>query len=195
MPVRAIFLVGFMACGKTTTGKHLARRLGWDFIDLDAEVERREGLSVAEIFRDRGEYGEKGYRAAETSALRSLINSLERDTVIALGGGTFHIQQNRDLIGVWPSIFLDAPVDELWKRSQQEATKRPLRKDDPERFKALLQERLPHYTKATVTIVTSGRDPSSLCDEIESILQVRGSARPSAPAYISPTHSGIGEAE
>lgn len=195
MPVRAIFLAGFMACGKTTTGKHLARRLKWDFIDLDAEIERREGQTIAEIFRDRGEHGSNGYRAAETQALRALIEYLKQDTVIALGGGTFYSAQNRELVQPWPSVFLDAPVEELWRRSQQEAAKRPLRKDDPERFKSLFEERLPHYRKATVTIVTSGRDASSLCDEIQSILQVQASAHSSAPAQVSPAHSEIGEAE
>ncbi len=195
MPVRAIFLVGFMACGKTTIGKFLAERLNWDFVDLDAEIERREGQNIAEIFRDRGEHGENGYRDAENRALSSLAANLKRDTVIALGGGTFCFPRNRDLLKAWPSVFLDAPVDELWQRSQREAAKRPLRKDDPEKFQKLFEDRLPHYRKATVTIVTSGRDRSSLCEEIESILQVRGSAHPLAQAQVTPGRSGTGEAE
>ncbi len=195
MPVRAIVLVGFMACGKTKIGKFLAQRLDWDFVDLDAEIERREGQSIAEIFRDRGEHGENGYRDAENRAVSFLASSLNRDTVIALGGGTFCFPRNRDLLEGWPSIFLDVPIDELWQRSQQEAAKRPLRKDDPEKFQKLFEDRLPDYRKATVTIVTSGRDPSSLCEEIESILQVRGSAHPSAQAQVTPARSGTGEAE
>ncbi len=195
MPVRAIFLVGFMACGKTTTGKHLAQRLQWDFVDLDAEIERREGKSIAEIFGIRGEHGENGYRDAETRALSSLTANLKRDTVVALGGGAFYYPRNRDLLQTWPSVFLDAPLDELWQRSQQDALKRPLRNSDPEKFRALFEDRLPQYRKAKVTIVTSGRDPSSLCDEIESILQVRGSAHPSAQAQITPARSGTGETE
>ena len=89
MPARAIFLVGFMACGNTISGKELAARLNWDFVDLDAEIESHEGQTIAEIFRLRGEHGENGYRDAETEALHLLTKSLQRDTVIALGGGTF----------------------------------------------------------------------------------------------------------
>ncbi|MFY9843041.1 MAG: shikimate kinase, partial [Terriglobales bacterium] len=84
MEVRAVFLVGFMACGKSTVGQELARRLDWDFVDLDERIEWRERQTISEIFRQRGE---EGFRLAETSALCDLTDSLERDTVIALGGG------------------------------------------------------------------------------------------------------------
>jgi shikimate kinase len=195
MPARAIFLVGFMACGKTTTGKQLARRLDWEFVDLDAEIESREGQTIAEIFRHRGEQGENGYRETETRALSHLIESLERDTVIALGGGTFSFARNRDLLRPWATVFLEVPIEELWRRSQEDPAKRPLRKDNLERFRTLHDERLASYRQATVTIVTSGRDPSSLCDEIESILQVQGSARVSGTAEIPPAHFRTGESE
>ena len=174
MGVRAVFLVGFMASGKTTVGEELARRLGWNFVDLDAAIEARERQTIAEIFRDSGE---SKFRIVEASALRELTESLARDTVIALGGGTFANPKNRELLRRWPSIFLEAPVEELWKRSVEDATKRPLRKDDPIEFALLHERRLPFYREATVTIVTSGKDPASLCAEIESILQIWGKTR------------------
>ena len=195
MPARAIFLVGFMACGKTTTGKELAARLNWDFVDLDAEIESHEGQTIAEIFRLRGEHGENGYRDAETQALHRLTKSLQRDTVIALGGGTFSFARNREILSPWASVFLEAPVEELWRRSQEDPDKRPLRKNNFEEFRALHDERLPSYREATVTIVTSGRDPSSLCDEIESILQFQGPARIPGTAPIPPAHLRTGESE
>jgi len=69
MGVRAVFLVGFMAAGKTTVGQELARRLGWDFVDLDTRIESREQQTVAAMFRDRGE---SEFRLVETAALRDL---------------------------------------------------------------------------------------------------------------------------
>jgi shikimate kinase len=120
---------------------------------------------------------------------------LQRDTVIALGGGTFSFARNRELLRPWASVFLEAPVEELWRRSQEDPAKRPLRKDNLEEFRALHDERLPSYREATVTIVTSGRDPSSLCAEIESILQFQGSARVSGTAQIPPVHFRPGESE
>jgi len=189
--VRAVFLVGFMACGKTTVGQELARRLGWDFVDLDARIESRERQAIAEIFRDREE---RGFRLAEAAALRDLTESLEHDTVVALGGGTFAQPRNRELLQCWPSVFLDSPLDELWRRSQADATKRPLRKEDPTEFARLHEYRLPFYRQATVTVVTSGKDPVSLCAEIERTLHL-GDTEVDGSSHIPPAHSGTGESQ
>jgi shikimate kinase len=173
-------------------GQQLAQRLDWDFVDLDVLIEAREQQSIADIFRDRGE---SGFRVAEMNALRDLTESLKsdralrhrivrdsvlrdcilRNTVVALGGGTFAQPANRELLRPWPTVFLDAPLDELWQRSQEKAAARPLRKDRTE-FERLHQERLPVYRQATVTIVTSGKDPTSLCLEIERSLHSWGKA-------------------
>jgi shikimate kinase len=168
MEVCAVFLVGFMASGKSTVGQELARRLGWDFVDLDARIESRERQTVPQIFRERGE---AGFRLAETSALTELLaESLEHHVVVALGGGAFVQQTNRELLQRWPSVFLEAPVPELWQRSLSDGIERPLR-GDPDQFAKLYADRLPFYRQATVTIVTSGKDPVSLCAEIERTLQ------------------------
>jgi shikimate kinase len=190
--MRAVFLVGFMASGKTTIGAELARRLVWDFVDLDTAIESREGQTIAEIFQSRGE-GE--FRLIEAAALRDLAESLERDTVVALGGGTFAQPDNRELLQHWPSIFLDAAVEELWQRSLDDVKKRPLRKDDPVEFALLHEQRLPFYRQATVTIVTSGKDPTSLCAEIESILQVWDKTRFGNTAQNPSARFEIGESQ
>ncbi len=189
---RAVFLLGFMASGKTTAGVELARRLGWDFVDLDAQIEAREGLTIADIFQGRGE---SEFRQMETRTLRDLTQSLERDTVVALGGGTFAHALNRELLGPWPSVFLDAPPDELWRRSQDDANKRPLRKDDPQEFARLHQSRLPFYRQATVTVVTSGKNPASVCDEIERILNLRAPTETVASSRITPARFETGESK
>ncbi|MFY9647615.1 MAG: shikimate kinase [Terriglobales bacterium] len=177
MAVRAIFLVGFMACGKTTLGQQLAQRLHWDFVDLDAHIEAREQKTIAGIFQERGE---PEFRALESRALMELTQSLARDTVVALGGGTFAHASNRELLSSWPTIFLDTPVEELWQRSMENAGQRPLRKERSE-FAGLHQKRLPFYRQASVTIVTSGKDPNSLCAEIESTLHSWGQTSPNGP--------------
>jgi shikimate kinase len=192
MGVRAVFLVGFMAAGKTTVGQQLARRLGWDFVDLDAQIESRERQTIAEIFRDRGE---REFRLAETAALRDLTESLERDTVVALGGGTFAQSRNFELLRPWHSIFLDTPLDELWQRSREDAVKRPLRKEDPSEFADLYHRRRPIYAKATVTIVTSGKDPAALCEEIERTLQFRGGTEDAGSSRVPADHLGTGESQ
>lgn len=176
MGVHAVILVGFMASGKSCVGEELARRLNWDFVDLDARIESREGKTVPEIFRERGE---AGFRLAETSALFDLLtglveaNTVESNTVVALGGGAFVQERNRELLRQWPSVFLEAPASELWQRSLSDGIERPLR-GDPEQFAQLYAERLPFYRQASVTIVTSGKDLVSVCAEIERSLQLRG---------------------
>jgi shikimate kinase len=190
MGVRAVFLVGYMAAGKTTVGCELARRLGWDFVDLDARIESREHQTVPEIFRDRME---AGFRSAEIAALRDLTETLDRDTVVALGGGTFVQPKNRELLRHWPSVFLEVPPNELWRRSLDDATKRPLRIDDPTEFSQHYDYRLAQYRKATVTVVTSGKDLAALCAEIESTLQLRDGAGRSESSLIPPTDLRTGE--
>jgi shikimate kinase len=192
MGVRAVFLVGFMASGKTSVGQELARRLGWDFVDLDARIESRERQTIPEIFRDRGE---PGFRQAETSALRDLLTeSLKRNCVVALGGGAFIQERNRELLQQWPSIFLEAPASELWQRSLTDGFERPLR-GDPEQFAQLYAERLPFYRQASVTVVTSGKDLASLCGEIERSLQFRGDIEGAGSSQPRPGHFETGESQ
>ena len=172
MGLRAVFLVGFMGSGKNTVGQELARRLAWDFVDLDARIEAREGLSISEMFSRRGE---PAFRTVETSALRDLTRTLARNSVVALGGGAFVAETNRDLLQSWPSVFLDAPVSELWQRCLQheaaDGSRRPLR-SDPEQFARLHEQRLPFYRQAALVVQTSGKDVSAICHEIERGLQL-----------------------
>src|ERR1700680_2132229 len=173
MGVRAVFLVGFMASGKSKVGRELARRLNWDFVDLDARIESREQKRVPEIFRDRGE---PGFRLAETSALRDLLTEpLKRSRVVALGGGAFVRARNRALLRQSPSVFLEATVAELWQRSLTDGVERPLR-EEPEQFAKLYAERLPFYRQANVVVETTGKQLAAICVEIESALQLTGTS-------------------
>lgn len=186
-----MFLVGFMASGKSSVGQELARRLHWQFVDLDARIESRERQSIPEIFLTNGE---PGFRLAETAALRELTESLERDTVVALGGGAFTEQQNRELLRNWPSVFLQAPADELWRRCSDDPAERPLRKDR-QQFLRLYQQRLPFYRQATVVVETAGKDLASICAAIEGALHLEGTGKAGRPGSspIPSPNSGTGE--
>lgn len=163
-----MFLVGFMASGKSTVGPELARRLGWEFVDLDSRIEARERKSIPAIFR---EHGEAGFRRAETAALQEVTGELKQGSVVALGGGAFVQERNRELLRGWPTVFLNAPLEELWRRSQEDGIERPLRKDR-EQFATLYAERLPFYREARITVNTADKDASSICAEIEHALQL-----------------------
>jgi len=169
MGARAVFLVGFMGAGKNTVGRELARRVGWDFVDLDEQIEHREAQTIPEIFRTKGE---PAFRLAETEALREfLADSHRRNSVVALGGGAFVEQKNRALLREWPTVFLDVPVDELWQRCQQDGAGRPLRRDR-DQFSSLHAQRLPFYREATLTVETGGKELLSICLEIEHALRL-----------------------
>jgi shikimate kinase len=164
--VRAVFLVGFMGAGKTTVGRALGRRLGWPFEDLDDRIQTREGRTVAQIFR---ESGEAEFRRFEQAALRDLLEELSTaPRVVALGGGAFVQPKNAALLAQAGShvVFLDAPVDELFRRCQQEQkVERPLRRDE-DQFRQLYQTRRPHYLAAALRIETSGKDVDTVAAEV-----------------------------
>jgi shikimate kinase len=104
--LRRIVLTGFMGAGKSTTGRLLAARLDWTFLDLDAHLEARAGLSVPEIF---ARHGEDHFRRLESSALASALAL--PNTVLALGGGTPEVLTNRLLLEQTPgtlTVFLDS---------------------------------------------------------------------------------------
>lgn len=164
--VRAVVLVGFMGAGKTSVGRALGRRLGWSFEDLDDRVEAREGRRIGEIFR---ESGEREFRRAEHQALREALAEAESGParVLAVGGGAFVNTENASLLdrAETPTAFLDAPVDELWRRCVADAVDRPLRREEDE-FRQLYDARRPRYLHARVRVETGGREIERIVDEI-----------------------------
>jgi shikimate kinase len=193
MGPRTVFLVGFMASGKSTVGQELARRLSWEFVDLDLRIEARERQIVPEIFRIRGEIG---FRLVETNALRDLLNeATQSNRVIALGGGAFIPEINRELLRQWPSVFLEAPASELWQRSLTDGIERPLR-ENPEQFAQLYAERLPCYRQASLVIDTKDKQVASICAEIEDALQLRRNLKDAVgSSRVDLTGLGTGESQ
>jgi shikimate kinase len=131
-----LYLVGFMAAGKTTVARLLGARLGWRAEDVDELIEARERMTVAEIF---SRHGEPYFRAAERDILRLLLPL--RHTVVATGGGTFMDPENRQAINLdGMSVWLDVPIDTVVARLPADG-RRPLSADraQMERLFALRQ--------------------------------------------------------
>lgn len=163
--MKAIFVVGFMGAGKSTVGRALATRLGWNFFDLDDAIEAAEGAKISDIFATRGE---SEFRRLETEALQRLLASSDA-AVIALGGGAYTIAANRDLLrDHGATIWLDCPFETVQRRVAQ-FTHRPLARD-PERFAQLYQSRREHYANATHRIPIESDDPESTVDAILEVL-------------------------
>jgi shikimate kinase len=119
-----IYLVGFMAAGKTTVARVLAGRLGWRAEDIDELIEARERMPVSDIF---SRFGEPHFRAIEREMLRLVLPL--RHSVVATGGGTFIDPENRQAINLdGVSIWIDVPLDTLVTRLPADG-RRPLAAD------------------------------------------------------------------
>jgi shikimate kinase len=167
--VLAVSLVGFMGAGKTTVGRALATRLGWRFEDLDDLIQAREGRSLEQIFQQQGELA---FRDLEHLLVREILTKAKSSPmVLALGGGAFLLEPVQHALrdAKIPTVFLDAPVEELFRRSEQPDVVRPLRRDR-EQFYELCELRLPAYLKAELRIETGGKAVSTVVEEIISAL-------------------------
>ncbi len=151
-PPRRLFLVGFMASGKTSVGRRLAERLGLPFVDVDAEIERISGRTVRAIFEESGEGAFREREAAFLAGTASLPGAL-----VATGGGAFAQEGARSAISrLGTSILLDVPLEAIRGRLAGK-TDRPLFQS-PEQLAALFAERAPFYRMADVRVSLSGAE-------------------------------------
>jgi shikimate kinase len=149
-----------MGTGKTTIGRQLAEQLGWPFVDLDEEIERRAERSIPEIFSQQGE---PRFRSIETDALRQVSAGLRQ--VIALGGGAFCSLENRRIIeAAGRSVWLRAPLGLIMARCRDNPT-RPLFKGRRQ-MAALLASRTPAYGQADFHIDVSKFTAATAAAEI-----------------------------
>lgn len=159
-----VFLVGFMGAGKTTVGRALAEYLEYDFFDLDELIEARAGKSVQAIF---AELGEAEFRRLEHDAIRSCAN-LSR-AVIALGGGAYASEENRELLRtIGGTVWLDCPLEVCLRRISGDQS-RPLLGDQNE-MRELLGERRAAYDRADYVVHTGELSPEQIVIEITTLL-------------------------
>jgi len=159
-----IYMLGFMASGKSTVGRHLADRLGWSFFDTDHEIEAAEKSAISAIFELRGE---AEFRRIESEILRQHVRWVEhgRPAVIALGGGAFLAPENRELLAAnGISIWLDCPFDIVQKRVRN-SSHRPLARD-PETFASLYAARRETYALADIRVSIESDDPQHAVESI-----------------------------
>ena len=163
MSNRRIVIVGFMGSGKTTVAEALAHRLGCRTTDLDSFITEREGRSPAQIIEQDGE---PSFREIETRGLRDVLEK-DESRVIALGGGTWTIAENRALVAQHNcfSVWLDAPFELCWQRITASGNRvRPLA---PNRESAL---RL-YGTRRASYGLANNRIPVNSADTIEIVVE------------------------
>ncbi|WP_397474438.1 shikimate kinase [Pusillimonas sp.] len=153
---RPIFLVGMMGAGKTTIGRHLAKALKREFVDLDLALEARCGVPVAVIFEIEGE---DGFRRRETQLLDHY--SQRKGIVLATGGGAVLAAKNRSMLkerGL--VVYLRATSDELYQRVARDRQRPLLQTDDPRaRVAELLAQREPLYEEVATLAFDTGSTP------------------------------------
>lgn len=161
-----VILIGAPGSGKTTVGRALARELGVEFVDTDAEIEKLAGMSIADIFIERGE---AAFRALETEALRSALS--EASGVLSLGGGVILRSENRELLMGQPVVWLEVTLADAADRVGL-ATSRPVLVGNVRgKLMELLQERTPLYAEvARHRVSTHMKKPSEIAVEVRDLL-------------------------
>ena len=149
-----LYLTGFMGAGKTTVGRILGDKLGWDFTDLDAVIETSHGAPVPAIFAAQGE---QAFRGMESATLRKVIEGIQRGhpTVVALGGGAFLNPVNLDLLAISGiTVWLDCSFETSLQRVALEGG-RPLAQDAAT-FHELFDQRRAGYARADYRVDAEG---------------------------------------
>ncbi|NOL48490.1 shikimate kinase [Synechococcus sp. MIT S9220] len=164
---RSLYLVGMMGSGKTSTGRPLAERLGYGFVDADAVIEQVAGCTISEIFeRD----GEEEFRSLETQVMRSI--SERHSLVVATGGGVVTRTENWGMMHQGIVIWLDVERRQLLQRLQSDTTQRPLLMtgDPAETLDEILKQRRPLYDEADLTVVIESESADVVADGIIQLL-------------------------
>ena len=150
-----IALIGLRGAGKSTLGKLLAKKIGWNFVELNKEIEAQNGLSIAEII---ALYGQEGFRRLEQSALTQLLARKEL-TVLATGGGIVSEPVTFDLVlSSFYTIWLKAEPEEHMARVRKQGDLRPMADDRSAmaELRNILTSREPLYARASAIVDTAG---------------------------------------
>lgn len=188
--VERVVLWGFMASGKSTVGEALARSLGWELVDLDREIERREGRTIAEIFAAEGE---AAFRRVEVEVTREQIGRSR--VVVSCGGGWVTNPESASLVPprsltVWLRVSPERVLERV--RGDGDGPVRPLLAgDDPAvTVRRLLAAREPLYSRADLVVDTDGVGVGDIARQIET--RVRESAPRRSNGSSSKAHADEG---
>ncbi|HEX5815404.1 MAG TPA: shikimate kinase [Methylomirabilota bacterium] len=167
-----VLLVGFMGAGKSVCGRLLARRLGRCFIETDDMIVSREGRSIPEIFRERGE---EAFRRLEAETLEAL--RLKSGDVIATGGGLPCREGRMEALrALGTVVWLRGDLPALLERAGRIGG-RPMLERSPAEVEALYRAREPYYARAHITIDTAGLGVDQVVSRVLAALRETHAAR------------------
>jgi len=166
-----IVLTGIMGCGKSTVGKLLSKQLkNYIFVDTDDVIVDLEGMTIPEIFSKKSE---QYFRNLEEGVIEEL--SQEENLIIALGGGVFESEKNRNnLLESGDVIYLKTDIDTIYERIKSDKNRPLLNCENPkEKLKTLMDSREQNYLKADYIIETDNKTPEDIVGEIIDILELQ----------------------
>ena len=161
--MKNIVLVGFMGTGKTEVGKILSKKLGYALIDADTEIEKKQNMTITEIFRQQGE---PAFRDIESEIIKKLAGM--KKTVISTGGGAVLRPENiSNLKSNGVVVCLSATPETVLQRTSVNNDRPLLQTENPlQKINELLEYRRPYYEKADIMIDTENKNPLEIAEEI-----------------------------
>ncbi|MCR4673374.1 MAG: shikimate kinase [Lachnospiraceae bacterium] len=165
-----IYLIGFMGVGKTAVSKTLRKKLGWKLMDTDELIEKKEKMTIPEIFEKKGE---DYFRQVEREVVASLTK--QSKVIVSCGGGVATFESNQKEIKKGGRVFFLSATPETILERVKRNNRRPLLegKKTVKDIQKFLNERVPFYEKACdYTIVVDGKSLDSIADEILSYIDL-----------------------
>ncbi|MGN0695383.1 MAG: shikimate kinase [Oscillospiraceae bacterium] len=156
-----IFLCGFMGCGKSTVGRELAALIEKPFTDMDSYIEKKAGMSIPEIFAEKGE---KAFRTMETSAVKELALS---DEVVACGGGAMLKSENAEAAAAGGIVvYLDADFETCYDRISGDKNRPIVMANTKESLEGIYNDRKALYTANSQISVKAEGTPGEIAEKI-----------------------------
>ena len=164
--MKAVYLCGFMGCGKTTVGKILAGKSGCGFLDMEEYIVEREKMKIPQIFAEKGE---RYFREAETAAIGELAG---KGGIIACGGGAMLKKENADIAaGNGVIVYIDVPFEVCYRRISGDRNRPIVMNNTKEELEFIYDSRVPVYKENSTFTVSGDGTAEEIADRILSLLK------------------------
>lgn len=159
--MKAIYLCGFMGCGKTTVGKILSRKLNCDFIDMDDYIVKREKMTIPQIFSEKGE---QYFRETETEVIKELA---EKNGIIACGGGAMLKKENADIASsAGTTVYIETPFETCYARISGDTNRPIVMNNTKEELNFIYESRVSVYKQNSEVTVSGNGSAEEIADRI-----------------------------
>ncbi len=159
--MKSIYLCGFMGCGKTAVGKALAHRLNCDFVDMDAYITEKEGMTIPQIFSEKGEMY---FRTTETTVIGELA---DKCGIIACGGGAMLKKENAEIASAAGTVvYIEVPFEVCYSRISGDRNRPIVMNNTKEELEFIYDSRVPVYRENSSVTVSGDGVPDEIADRI-----------------------------